>query len=147
MGAQPGAAGQAADPDEWRHVRAVLAKRTPDSTLVVNRYAMGICPNAGGKAMTTLMRKEGDPNEAQVDNDLDALSILWNTADALLAALARERRRSAAMRAALEQIRNLANAPQAEIRWPMAEVRIVVGAALADDVPGRLGGEGEGHGQ
>lgn len=78
--------------DEWRHVREVLAKRTPDSILTVNRYGMGINSLATGKAVTVLMRKEGDPNHAQVDRDLDALSILWNTADELLASLAHESR-------------------------------------------------------
>ena len=95
MNEQRGAPGLTAD-DKWRHVREVLSKRTPDSVLVVNRYGMGINPHATGKAVTVLMRKQDDPNHAQVDLDLDALSILWNTADELVGGCRRPGPRAAA---------------------------------------------------
>lgn len=141
MGAQQGAAGQAADPDEWRHVREVLARRTPDSTLTVNRYGAYVMVAVAGKLrdMTVLHITRTDDQD-QTERDLDALSILWNTADALLSALARERRRVAALERGMKQIM------RATDEWGFSVVDEVreIAAELLKDAPGRPAGKERG---
>lgn len=89
-----GAPGLTEEHDEWRHVREVLAKRTPDSELLVHRSGGQIVAAIDGRPVTVMLVKvPAGVSQRQADADLDALSVLWNVADELLASLARERRR------------------------------------------------------
>jgi hypothetical protein len=88
--------------DQWRYVRAVLAQRTPQSELAIHRSGGEIIFGVNGYLLKRLAFRVTEMNDdAQCDRDLDALAVLWNTADALLAALDRERKRVAAVTAVL----------------------------------------------
>lgn len=67
----------------------VLRVRTQPSTLWLDQSGASIVQEADGKLRTAIrLRYHCRSNTIQDDRDMEALSVLWNTADALLAAAA-----------------------------------------------------------
>lgn len=69
--------------DRWADARRVLARRTPDSVLVVNRYGAAIV-GPGGRTACGLLLTGLATSDDHADN-LDALSLAWNVLPDLLA--------------------------------------------------------------
>lgn len=69
--------------DRWADARRTLARRTPDSICVVNRYGAAIV-GPGGRTACGLLLTGLATSDDHADN-LDALSLGWNILPDLLA--------------------------------------------------------------